>query len=219
MENFERTIISQFAASPTICALVKNFNSCIDPRADLDAFYDAVWNIDTATGAGLDVWGRIVNVSRQLIIPASTVNFGYREGGHQPFGQAPFYPGATATNSYALTDDAYRTLILVKALGNISTCTARSLNRLLQNLFVGRGRCYVIDGGGMSMRFTFEFALTPYEIAIMTQSGAVPRPAAVNARILQVDAPTTFGFGEAQSYQTFGAGAFFNPQTGLLAAA
>lgn len=214
------TVISQFANSPTLYQLCLNMGQYLDPRADLDAFYSAVWNIDTAYGAGLDVWGKIVNVSRQLTITVPPDNLGFDEGDdYQPFGQAPFYAGAPATSSYTLADPAYRTLILVKALANISSCTARSLNQLLQNLFKGRGRCYVSDTGGMAMRFTFEFALLPYEIAILTQSGAVPRPAAVDARILQVDIPSTFGFGEAGTYQTFGYGVLFNPSIGLLNAA
>lgn len=220
MQNLEQTILAQFANSPTIVQLITNFNQYIDPQADLDAFYSMVWDVDTAQGFGLDYWGKIVGVSRNLTIPAGATNLGFKEGlNYQPFGQAPFYNGSVATNTYALADPAYRTLILVKALANISQCSARSLNQLLQNLFAGRGRCYVSDTGGMQMRFTFEFPLYPYEIAILTQSGAVPRPAAVNAKILQVDLPNTFGFKEGQVYQTFGHGVLFNQATGLLNAA
>jgi hypothetical protein len=220
MLNVQQTILSQYGNGATITQLINNFNQYIDPRADLDLFFSMVWDVDTAVGFGLDYWGKIVGVSRQLTIPAGAAYLGYKEGlNYQPFGQAPFYSGTPATNTYTLTDSAYRTLILVKALANISSCTARSLNQLLQNLFAGRGRCYVSDTGGMQMRFTFEFALLPYEIAILTQSGAVPRPAAVNAKILQVDIPTTFGFREAGIYQNFGHGTLFNQSTGLLNAA
>ncbi len=48
----------------------------IDPTADLNAFYDLVWNVATAQGWGLDVWGRIVGVTRNLNIPADIVNPG-----------------------------------------------------------------------------------------------------------------------------------------------
>lgn len=172
-------------------------NEYIDPSQNINDFFDSVWNIDTAVGFGLDIWGKIVGVGRNLTIPAGAANFGFKEGlNYQPFGQAPFYNGTVAASTYTLTDSAYRKLILVKALANISQCTARSLNQLLQNLFSTRGRCYVIDGGGMTMRFVFEFALLPYEIAILTQSSAVPRPAAVNAKVVQFDSPTTFGFQE-----------------------
>lgn len=210
MVDFEQTIISQYANSPTIVQLVKNFNQYIDPAADLDAFYSMVWDVDTATGFGLDIWGRIVGVSRELELPSAEGNFGFEEGeDYRPFGQASFYNGHLTSDIYALADSAYRVLILVKALGNISSCTAQSINQLLKNLFSDRGRCYVNDLGGMRMRFVFEFALHPYELAILSQSGAVPRPAAIDAKIFQLDIASTFGFKEAGCYQTFGNGIFF----------
>ena len=132
----------------------------------------------------------------------------------QPFNQAPFFTGVQATQTYRLVDDAYRKLILVKALANISDCTSPSLNRLLSNLFEGRGRCYVSDTGNMEFRYVFEFALEPYEIAILTQSGAIPKPAAVLANVLQVDLPTTFGFNEGLM-QPFGSEVFFT-SSGLI---
>jgi len=46
------------------------------------------------------------------------------------------------------------------------------------------------------MRYTFEFLLTAYEFAIMTQSGALPRPAGVDATLINVVVPT-FGFSES----------------------
>lgn len=210
-----KTIISQYANSPTIVALVDFMEQDIDPSADLDAFYDFVWNVMTARGFGLDVWGKIVNIGRQLNIPGTLINFGFSEANPsspmlQPFGQAPFYDGPVASTVYTLADDAYRTLILAKALANISDCTAPSLNRLLQVLFAGRGRVYVQDTGQMQMRYVFEFSLQPFEVAIITQSGAIARPAAVLAQSLVVDVPGTFGFSEAGIYQPFGQGTFFS---------
>jgi hypothetical protein len=219
MLNFEQTILAQFGNSPTIVQLITNFNQYIDPRADLDAFYSMVWNVDTAQGFGLDWWGKIVGVSRQLTIPGGDTHLGFNEAftaptaatGPQPWGQAPFYNGTQDTETFTLSDDAYRTLILVKALANISSCTAPSLNALLQNLFAGRGRCYVGDLGKMQMSFVFEFYLEPFELAIMTQSGVIPRPAAVNTYLIQAPVPNVFGFAEAgtASAAPFGQGTFF----------
>ena len=207
MLDVEQTIVSQYATSATLVQLIKNFNEHIDPSADIDAFFDAVWNIDTAKGFGLDIWGRIVGVTRNIQVPGTLSNFGFSEGtNYQPFGQAPFYAGVSSSNTYSLTDDAFRTLILVKALANISNCTAPSFNQLLQNLFAGRGRCYVCDTGGMQMHYVFEFTLQPYEVSIIQNSGAFPRPAGVGAKALTVDTATTFGFKEATHMQTFGHG-------------
>ena len=220
MIDFEKTIISQYGNSPTILQLVQNMNAYLDPRADFDAFFDYVWNVDTAQGFGLDIWGRIVNISRELQIPPDPNFFGFSDAlpGSYPFGEQPFYDGTPgATSTYRLADDAYRQLILVKALANISATNAPSLNQLLQNMFAGRGRCYVNDLGGMQLRYTFEFLLTPYEFAIMTQSGALPRPAGVMTSLFQSALPL-FGFSEAGvSAAPFGQGVFV-PQGAMNAA-
>lgn len=199
MINVEQTIISQYGNSSTIGQLIRNMNTYLDPRADFDTFYDFVWNVETAQGFGLDIWGRIVDIGRELLIPDDPLYWGFLEAfpGSYPFGEQPFWDGTPgATNTYTLADDAYRRLILVKALSNITATNARSLNQLLQNLFADRGRCYVNDLGGMQIRFTFEFLLTSYEFAIMTQSGAIPRPAGVGASLFNTNAPV-FGFSEA----------------------
>jgi beta-lactam-binding protein with PASTA domain len=181
--NVDRTVISQYANSPTLLRLVHNMQDYIDPRANLTTFYDYVWNVDTAVGFGLDIWGRIVGVSRLLKIPNTANLFGFENSDippdWQPFNQGTFYTGAEASQAYLLPDDVYRTLILTKALANIVATSAASLNQLLRNLFPNRGRCYVIDNGGMSMSFKFEFALSDAEYAILTQSGALPHPAGV----------------------------------------
>ena len=220
MINVEETIISQYGNSATITQLVRNMDQYIDPRADFDTFYDFVWNVETAQGFGLDIWGRIVNISRELQIPPDSNFFGFSDAlpGSYPFGEQPFYDGTPgATRTYRLADDAYRQLILVKALANISATNAPAINQLLQNMFVGRGRCYVNDLGGMALRYTFEFDLTPYEFAIMTQSGALPRPAGVNASLFQSALPL-FGFSEAGlSAAPFGQGVFV-PQGAINAA-
>lgn len=199
MIDVEKTIISQYANSPTITQLIKDMNCYIKADTDFENFYNFVWNVDTAVGFGLDIWGRIVNVSRVLQIPTTPLYFGFNEAdpGAYPFGEEPFYSGIPpATESYVLSDDVYRQLILVKALANISATTAPAINLLLQSLFAGDGRCYVIDDGHMQMRYVFEFLLTPYQFAIMTQSGALPRPAGVSLSLLNVNLPC-FGFSEA----------------------
>lgn len=85
------------------------------------------------------------------------------------------------------------------------------MNRLLQNLFAGRGRCYVNDLGNMRMRYTFEFYLQPWEEAIVTQSGALPRPTGVLASLIQVPVPNVFGFSEAgASAAPFDQGVFYS---------
>lgn len=197
MKDLNATILSQFRNSPTILALIESFNEYIDPSANIDVFFDMVWNI-LADGAtlndyGLDVWGRIVNVSRYLNIPADIVN----PGGY-----------SFTAGTYRLDNASFRTLILIKALANITDCSIPSLNALLSKLFADRGRCYVVDNGNMEMTFVFEFFLLPYEYAIVSASVAVPHPAGVLVHIQQIDTSTIFGF-VGTGFQPFDQGVFF----------
>lgn len=170
MIDVEQTIISQYGNSSAISQLIQGMNACIDPRADIDNFYDVVWNVDTAQGFGLDIWGRIVGL---------------------PTGRNIFTNPVTV-----LDDDLFRQLIFLKALSNISITSSPTFNQLLQNLFAGRGKAYVSDQGSMQMRYTFEFLLEPFEIEIMSQPDIFLRPAGVQVGILMITLPV-FGFSEA----------------------
>jgi hypothetical protein len=196
MEKIRDTILSQYANSATIMALIDSMNQFLSSDVDLDNFYNFVWDVlrDGATlnDYGLDVWGRIVGVTRNLNIPAGITNPG----------------GFTYTaGTYVLDNETFRTLILIKALANITACTAPSLNALLTRLFASRGRCYVKDTGNMTMKFTFEFYLLPYEYAIVAISGVIPHPAGVLVTIEQISSDT-FGF-ENSGLQPFDQGTFF----------
>ena len=215
MFNVEQTILSQYANSPTLVQLIKNMDDYIDPSADIDAFYNLIWNVDTAVGMGLDIWGKIVGLEngRKLTIPSTEISFGFVEAGTAsayPFDQGTFYSGTPGTQTYVLQDAPFKTLILAKAMANITDCSTPSINQLLQNLFAGRGRCYVNDLGNMQMRYTFEFPLEPWEVAIVQQSGVLPRPTGVLASMVQVPIPNVFGFAEAgASAAPFGQGVFY----------
>jgi len=183
--NVVATIGSQYANSPTLAQLIWNNIAYLEAAEAIDNWFDNVWNIQTAQGYGLDVWGRIVGVQRVLQV-AATAFWGYSEAlpGSEPYGQAPFYESGSVTSNYALSDDAFRTLILAKALANISDGSIPGLNQILLNLFPGRGNCYVTDGQDMTMTYTFEFPLSPVELAIVEQSGVLPTPCGVTATVV-----------------------------------
>ena len=199
MQGVRRTVISQYANSPVLLGIIDAINEAVDPAADFDVFYRLVWDLDTAEGYGLDVWGRIVGIARTLKVDIPPYNFGFSTPTRDfaPFGQAPFVSSGAVTRNYALPDDIYRKLILVKAAANIAACTPPVLNRLLTALFGDRGRCYVSDYGYMQMRYTFEFYLTLPDLAILLHSGVAPTPAGVSVAIVQLPPFATFGFAEA----------------------
>lgn len=211
MINVERTIISQYANSPTLVQLIQNMNEYIDPRANMIAFYNAVWNVNTAVGFGLDIWGRIVGVSRLLQIPGADPIVGFDNASTPkdwtPMSQGRFARENEVTTSYNLPDDAYRVLILTKALANIVATTAPGINQLLRNLFPNRGRAFVRDLGNMAMTFVFNFSLTPVEYAILTQSNAMPHPAGVFYSVTVI-AQGLFGFQGNSSALPFNVGVF-----------
>jgi Protein of unknown function (DUF2612) len=174
------TIIGQYANSPIITQLVQNFATYIDPTQNLDAFFDLIWNVDTAQGAGLDIWGRIVGVTRTLTIQ-STRYLGFHSQGItvDPFNQSPWYSGVPSTSNFNLLDKDFRRLILTKAFVNICNGSIQSINQALISLFPGRGNCHVQDDGGMHMTYVFPFVLTPVEQSIVQNSGVLPQPTGV----------------------------------------
>ena len=186
MRNYSETILAQYANSPIITGLLSAFNEWIRPDIDLDNFYNYVWNVQTAQGFGLDIWGRIVNVPRQITITPLPDYFGFAEAtpGSFPFNQEPFYNGPVTGDVYELSDDAYRVLIMTKALANISAFTAPSMNALLSYLFAGRGDCHVTELGNMAIEYVFNFALEPWEASVIQQPSLMPRPAGVNITIV-----------------------------------
>ena len=165
---------------------------------------------------GLDMWGRRVGASRVVSIPSvSAIYFGFSESGdhvYQPFGQAPFWPGGPFLDNITLTNAEYLNLIMTKAMSNISNCSAIDVNKLLVKLFGQRGNCYAIDKGNMEMEYFFAFVLTPTELSILINSGALNRPAGVRTFVSSIDPATCFGFA-GSGYQPFGQGTFQSVST------
>ncbi|MFT9016568.1 MAG: DUF2612 domain-containing protein [Acetobacter sp.] len=181
MRDIERTILSQYANSPSLCAMIAGWNLALDPTSLLDRWYDLVWNMRTAQGFGLDVWGRIVGVSRVLSISSETY-LGFAEANdltEDGFSTAPWYTGRATTTNFALADEGYRQLIYAKALANIADCSVLSLNLIAMTLFAGQGDVWVRDNGDMTMTYIFDFVPTDVQISIIQNSGVLPRPAGV----------------------------------------
>lgn len=180
------TVYSQYANSPVLMALVQDIAQWFDPAELIDYFYDSVWNPSTAIGWGLDVWGRIVGVSR-TISAAPTKFLGFDEAGTlsaDPFNQSPLFSGDLSVQNFTLTDDAFRKLIFAKAAANIWDGSILGLNNILRILFPGQ-QCYVTDGLNMTMTYHFGFTLTPLQQTIIINSGILPRPAGVAATYVQ----------------------------------
>lgn len=180
------TIISQYANSPILTTLIGNFQQYIDQTLNMQLLYDDIWNVATAQGYGLDVWGRIVGVQRVITVQTGKY-FGFNEQtaadveDFGPGGLGAFYSGDLDTGNVALSDQSFRQLIYAKAMANISNGSIASINAILRSLFPGRGNVYVTDGLNMTMTYTFEFPITQVEFAIVSTTGVLPKPTGVAA--------------------------------------
>ena len=216
--DFWKTIISQWANSPIIIGLISSWFIALDETEEFSNFFDLIWNVLTAEGYGLDVWGIIVGIGRVVHI-ADVEYFGFQEAlpGIQTFNHGGvvgiFYIGEPITSNYSLSDEVYRRLILAKAAANICNGSIPAINQILINLFPGRGNAFVTEGyqgdpyfgfqeagnsvtgfnqgcfyagesiNTMIMTYTFDFALTPVDLAII-QTGVLPKPSGVSASIV-----------------------------------
>lgn len=202
------TIQSQYSASRTIRALADSARVRIAPDADIALFYANIFNIATARGAGLDVWGRILGIGRKVDITELSDFFGFYGSDNEPFDQAPFWDGsARPTGVYELADDAYRQLLLWKAMANIAAADAASLNNLLQGLFPGRN-IVVYETGIMELTLFLYFPLEPWERTILKNYGLIAKGAGVELKWVEIPYPV-FGFNEA-GYDPFDSEPFWD---------
>lgn len=202
-------VISQYAASPRILALLVKKAALLDPGKDLMLWYDGIFNPKTAQGVGLDIWGRIVGIGRMLAMQ-NTEFFGFALQMLENFDQAPFWSESLAQGQFRLSDEAYRFLVFYKAMANIGTGTMQAVNAMLNALFEEiheGGSCYVLETGPMEIRAVFDFYLTGYEQAMLYQYGLLGRPAGVLFNWYQHDPQELFGFA-GQELQNFDNGVF-----------
>ena len=197
--DINQTVLNQYANSPILTSIITSFAAALDQTANFQSFYDNIFNVDTAIDVGLDIWGRILDVNRVIQVE-ETAWFGFEEAlpGSLPFntnvtfnsatgvwsasdtnqGGGTFYTGSNATNNAALSDDAYRLVLLAKAAFNITDCSIPSINRILMSLFPNRGNAYAVEGN-MTLTYVFTFPLTPTEYGIIANAGVLPQPSGV----------------------------------------
>lgn len=196
---WEDTILTQYSASKKLLSIIDTFNQAVSLDGFTDEFIKKVWDLTTCESLGLDMWGKIVGISRYIYAPIETSSFGFSEADGKdpdyptPFNDTPFFGGVQETTNVRLSDDAYRTLIFCKAFTNISIATIPEINRFLNILFYQRGRAYCVNYRDMTIGITFEFELAPYEESILTNYEVLPVPSGVLVNIRKIIAPY-FGF-------------------------
>ena len=195
--EFMPFIQSQYSASTRIISILESCREHILPDADIVSFFDNIFNIQTASGIGLDIWGNIIGVSRFV----------------------PDYQDSTTI--YTLTDEQYRTVLFYKAGANIMDATLYSLNYLLKKLypdyqcFVRNANNYVNDDGRyydsnpMEIEYVFiDTDLSDLEKSIFSLVGAFGKGAGVHFNLSEYSYDEIFGF-YGSELQPFDQGVFY----------
>ncbi len=211
------TVITQYRNSPRIMQLATNLSQNFNVARDFQNWFNTVFNVRTAKGFGLDIWGRIVGVKRTFNGPAGGPYFGPGDNSNPQdkvgFNQAPLAsPNSPIGTTYTLGDEAFRVLILCKAMTNIAGATMPALNAILKTLFADSGDAYVLTNNQMDITYVLNFAPTPVQSAILAQSGVLPIPTG-RVVTIHINARTNlFGFDTGDGgYEPFEFGTFDTP--------
>ena len=200
--------ISQYANSPRFEKLRSGLVNIFDKDKTLQDWFRIVFNLKTAQGFGLDIWGIILNQGRSFVY--------YNTDTQQD--EYVYLQGAQTVDGVYYSEEEieemYRQVLFLKAMSNITNATLKSLNDMLLYYYQDRGRAYALNFGTMEIRFVFEFPVNKLEKAIFS-SNIMPRPTGVLANLEWLTLGKYFGFivpnviPADQSYKPFDQGTFY----------
>lgn len=212
--SIDNTILRQYGNSPKLKNIIYSFNGAMDVTNIINDFYTSVMNLDTANSYGLDIWARIVDISRYVKFDSIGDVFGFNGQKLSTFNNGSFYSGEKVTTTLKLADDFFRTVIKSKAAVNISDSSIKDINRILGSIFDSDVKPFVTDNLDMSMHYVFPFYLKDNEISLIKNSNILPRPSGVKLRGIITTPNQVFGF-FGSNCQTFNNGTFIS-QRGII---
>lgn len=172
--NLIQNIIWQYENAERLKSLISQKNDWYN--TNLDEFWQKIvedfLNIQTANDWGLNLWGKILDVSRI-----------YNVNGEQ----------------ITLSKELYRRLILGKLSLIKSNGTVPEINKYLNFIFKDHATstanaAIVKDNFDMSVYYVLNFEPTDEELALIYSRTFLPTPAGVLDRIYLLDQTTIFGF-------------------------
>lgn len=203
------TIQSQYSDSPVIISLIENTYEVITPQKDFDIFYKNVFDVRTASGWGLDVWGRLVACNREIVTGEFQNDYvGFESANNvlnpdlETFDNAPFYSPVVSQTFY-LEDNAYRLLVMCKAMTNISTGTLPEINSILKKVLPNHNVA-VVKVDTMHLRILIHDYISDWQETAFLRLPLIP--AGVDYDVYQLD-PKTFGF-DGSGLEPFNNGIF-----------
>ncbi len=198
-----QVIISQYANSPIMCGLITSWFSAADATPFFDSFFDNIWNVDTATGYGLDVWGRIVGgveFTRNIpvITPIPYVSCDDPRLGLDMAGVDIYAPGDPLTEvvPQAMEDTDFRYLVLAVAAANISSGSVSSTLFALNTFFSPYRSPIFINQGANFITGSMAYLLCQYgdvlsllNLTVLTQDLIPVQQAGVDIEVYVVGSP------------------------------
>ena len=177
---------SQYSHSEKYRQLGDLFRDEIDASPWLDELYTNVLNPETASGVFLDWWGKRVGVSRYLTVDGVET---------------------------VLDDEFYRFLVFYRAVANVSSATAESINSLLTRLTGYKTK--VFDNQDMTISIVLFGQVNSAIREIVRRYGLLNRGGGVQAKLRIIDPSyTMLGF-FGQKLYPFNVGVF-NPATDII---
>ena len=180
-------MISQYANSPKFVSLVTGLRAIFDISGTLEDWYNFVFNLKTASGFGLDIWGGILNQDRYLTYFNDDTNKT----------EKVFLKGEQTIDGVLYTaeqiESLYRLVLFLRAMSYISNSSIAKLNELLRFYFQDRGLAYVLEYGTMKIRFVFQFFVNKLEKSIF-ESEIMPKPTGVLTSYEYIPVGDYFGF-------------------------
>jgi hypothetical protein len=186
---------------------VASVSAALQPFADVQLALAGMlgnYDLDTATGASLDVIGQWVGVSRQLATPVAGTFFSFDTSGLGWDQGVWFGPGDSTTGRTTLDDDTYRLFIRLKIAANNWDGTLGGAQQILNALSTGGTYVFIQDNFNMSMQIGISGVVpSVLFVSIIQQAKAWLKPAGValdRVAVTSVSGTACFGFDINNSY-------------------
>lgn len=192
--NLLKAILWQYDGAERLQSLLRSKQDWYDEnqRDFWNAWYDNVFNPQTANDFGCGVWGHILGVPLSIGQPGTGARPVWGFGNfNRNFGRGNF--GRLSSGVSALTTEQKRLLLRLRYYQLISDGSVPYINFTLREVF-GAGQGYVLDNLDMTITYVFPTQLPTAVRTMIEQNDLLPRPAGVGISTL-VLSRKTFGFG------------------------
>lgn len=210
--DWQTAVLSQYANSPNLLALLKTFEKDLNTDTDINNYHQFIFDVSTAKDYGLDIWARIVGINRTVHFTGASPSeydtlWGYKGSELQNYDNGNFYDERTrvSANNITMDDNLLRRMILVKAGSNITNGSLKDMTRLISMALPVP--FYILNEGYMHIKIYLKEKISFALEAVLKFGNVLPIPAGVDFDIEPAPNPF-FGFKGITEAETFNNGTF-----------